>query len=668
MKSVDELCINTIRFLSVDQVEKANSGHPGLPLGAATMAYVIWDRFLRHSPKHPEWYNRDRFLLSAGHGSALLYSLLHLYGFDVSLDDLKNFRQWESKTPGHPEYGLTPGVEATTGPLGQGFAMGVGMAIAERYHAAMFNLPAEEYAHPIIDHFTYAIVSDGDLMEGIASEAASLAGHLKLAKLIYLYDDNGITIEGSTDLAFSEDVTQRFGSYGWHVQLVEDGNDVEAIDAAIRNAQLDHERPSLIRVKTHIGYGSPKQDSAKAHGEPMGAEAMAALRKNLGWSEETFQVPDEVRRHCEKALDRGQQMEDVWLDNAHLYVDKYPERGEVLKNVVNGTLPEGWTDALPVFAKDDKAIATRAASGKVINALASVLPNLIGGSADLSPSNKTHIDDADAFNGADNPGGRNFHFGVREHAMGGIINGMSLHGGIYPYGSTFLIFSDYMRPSIRLSALMVTPSIWVYTHDSIGVGEDGPTHQPIEHLMSLRAIPNLTVIRPADANETAAAWKIAIEGKNGPVLLALTRQGLPNIDPALGVAEGVARGAWTVDEADGGSPDVVLIGTGSEVALVREARKVLADRGVKARVVSMPSWELFDAQPEDYRSEVLPAGVPKLAVEAGSSRGWRDYVGEKGDIIGLDRFGASAPGKTVFEKLGFGVDNVVGRAQALLGK
>ena len=668
MKSVDEQCINTIRFLSVDQVEAAKSGHPGMPLGAAPMAYVLWDRFLRHNPKNPTWYNRDRFILSAGHGSALLYSLLHLYGFDLSLEELKNFRQWGSKTPGHPEFGHTPGVEATTGPLGQGFAMGVGMAIAERYHAAMFNLPREEYAHPVIDHYTYAIVSDGDLMEGIASEAASMAGHLQLAKLIYLYDDNSITIDGGTDLAFTEDVTKRFESYGWQVQTVADGNDLEAIDEAIRKAQMEHEKPSLIRVKTHIGYGSPKQDSEDSHGAALGAEAMAATRKNLGWTDETFFVPEEVKAHCEKAIERGRQLEDVWLDNAHLYVDKYPERGEVLKNVVNGTMPEAWTDALPVFSPEDKGIATRAASGKVINALAPVLPNLIGGSADLAGSNNTYIKDAPVFNGANEPGGRNFHFGVREHAMGGAVNGMALHGGIYAYGGTFLIFSDYMRPSVRLSALMGTPSIWVWTHDSIGLGEDGPTHQPVEHLASLRAMPNLVVMRPADANETAAAWRVAIERKDGPVALILTRQGLPIIDPALGVAEGVAKGAYVLEEADGGKTDMVLVATGSEVKLVRDARAALKDKGINARVVSMPSWELFDAQDEAYRRSVLPADTPILAVEAGATQGWREYVGANGDIIGLDRFGTSAPGGTAMAELGFNVANVVARAQKLTGK
>jgi transketolase len=633
-----------------------------MPLGAASMAYVLWDRFLKHNPRNPQWFNRDRFILSAGHGSMLLYSLLHLYGYDVSLDDLKNFRQWDSKTPGHPEYGHTPGVEVTTGPLGQGFAMGVGMAVAEAFVAATFN---PQDAPAIIDHHTYAIVSDGDLMEGVASEAASLAGHLKLGKLILLYDDNHISIDGNTDLTFSESVLARFGSYGWHVESVADGNDLDAIEAAIRQAQEETERPSIIGVRTNIGFGSPKQDSETSHGEALGEKAVVATKKKLGWPQEsTFHVPKEAKKHFAQAIARGEQIEQGWEDQFAIYADKHPERAAELRDAIHGQLPSTWEGTIPEFKESDGPMATRKASGVVLNSLAPHLPTLIGGSADLSGSNQTFLKGHEPFS-AEHRDGRNFHFGVREHAMGAIVNGMAIHGGVIPYGGTFLIFSDYMRASIRLAALQQADSIFVFTHDSVGLGEDGPTHQPVEHLVSLRALPGLTVIRPADANETAAAWKVAIAGR-GPVALALTRQGLPVLDGPT--ADGVPKGAYILKEARAAKPAVVLIASGSEVALVLEAQAALADQGVDARVVSMPSWELFDEQGDDYRQQVLPAGVPKLAVEAGSPLGWRDYVGDKGAIIGLNRFGASAPGGVVMEKLGFTVDRVVEEALKLCGK
>ncbi len=558
MSKLDDMCVNTIRFLSVDGVEAANAGHPGLPMGAAAMAYVVWDRFLKHNPKNPAWADRDRFVLSAGHGSMLLYSLLHLTGYDLPLDELKRFRQWDSLTPGHPEYGLTPGVETTTGPLGQGFGNGAGMAIAEEFLAAHFGAD-------IVDHYTYAIVSDGDLMEGVASEAASLAGHLGLSKLIYLYDDNRISIEGSTDLAFTEDVTARFESYGWQVLMVEDGNDLDAIEAAIRQAQADTERPSLIRVRTHIGFGSPKQDTAGAHGEPLGEEAATAAKQNLGWPlEPTFLVPDEVAEHMSAAIDRGAQAEAAWQERLDAARATDADKVSLFEQIMAGELPDGWQDAIPTFDADG-ADATRNASGKVINALAPVMPNLLGGSADLAPSTKTMIDGDGAF-GIDGPGARNFHFGVREHGMGAIVNGMALHGGLIPYGATFMVFSDYMRGSVRLSAIMQCKSIWVFTHDSIGVGEDGPTHQPIEHVMALRTIPNLMVLRPADSNETAMAWKMALQYR-GPSVLALTRQKLPNLGMDEYPVADAVKGAYVLSDAD--NAQVVLIGTGSEVALAR---------------------------------------------------------------------------------------------------
>ncbi len=669
MNDLDQLCVNTLRFLSVDAVEQAKSGHPGLPLGAAPIAYVLWDRFLRHNPRDPAWFNRDRFILSAGHGSALLYSLLHVTGYDLPLQQLQRFRQWGSMTPGHPEHGDTPGVEATTGPLGQGFGMGVGMAMAERFLADYFNMSPERAGQragfDLVDHYTYAIVSDGDLMEGVASEAASLAGRLGLGKLIYLYDDNDISIEGHTDLTFTEDVGRRFEAYGWQVSSVEDGNDLAAIEKAIRAAQGETESPSLIIVRTHIGYGSPKQDMAEAHGEPLGPEAAQETKKKLGWPlEPAFHIPDEALAHLREAVQRGAQLEAGWQERLDAYRQHYPDRAAEFDQVVRGELPEHWDADVPAFAPDDGPMATREASGKVMNGLARRLPTFIGGSADLAPSTKTLLEDYDEFISGGSAG-RNIRFGVREHAMGAIVNGMALHGGVIPYGATFLIFSDYMRPSLRLASMMRAHSIFVYTHDSIGLGEDGPTHQPVEHLMSLRAIPGLTLLRPADANETAAAWRVAIE-HDGPVALALTRQKLPVLDSARhGIAEGLTKGAYVLADAEAGAPDVILIATGSEVHLVLAAREELAARGVPARVVSMPSWELFDEQPANYREHVLPPAIPKLAVEAGVPRGWHDYVGDKGDVIGLQRFGASAPGDVVMEQLGFSVDHVVERALAL---
>jgi transketolase len=659
MGTLDELCVNTLRFLSVDQVEAAKSGHPGLPLGAAPMAYVLWDRFLKNNPKNPSWFNRDRFILSAGHGSALQYALLHLYGYDLSLDELKRFRQWGSKTPGHPEYGEVPGVEATTGPLGQGFAMGVGMAIAEAHLAAVFNRPG----FPVVDHYTYAIVSDGDLMEGVSSEAASLAGHLGLGKLVYLYDDNRISIEGSTSLTFTEEVATRFVACGWQVLRVEDGNDLTEIEDAIAEARSDLAHPSLVIVRTHIGYGSPRQDTSKAHGEPLGAEDARATKERLGWPvEPPFFVPDEARAHGARRIAEGAAWEEVWNTLMSAYRKAHPDTAAAFDAAVRGELAEGWESKVPSFQPGDGPLATRAASGKVLNALAPVIPSLLGGSADLAPSNNTVLKGLADFS-SENPAGRNFHFGVREFAMAAACNGMALHGGLLPYAGTFLIFSDYCKAALRLAALMKAHVIYVFTHDSIGVGEDGPTHQPIEQLLSLRSIPGFTVLRPADANETAAAWTVALARK-GPVALALTRQTLPVLDPAAhGIAQGVPRGAYVLDESPGRSPDVVLVATGSEVSLALEARAKLAQEGIEARVVSMPSWELFDEQDAVYRASVLVPGVPKLAIEAGTTRGWRDYADA---VLGIGHFGASAPGKVLFEKFGFTAERVAEAAKALL--
>ena len=657
--------INTIRTLSMDAVQAANSGHPGAPMGAAPIGYVLWTRHLRHNPADPAWPDRDRFVLSAGHASMLLYSLLYLTGYDLPLDEIRNFRQWGSKTPGHPEYGLTPGVETTTGPLGSGVANAVGMAIAERMLAARFN----REGHTIVDHRTYALVSDGDLMEGIASEASSLAGTLGLGKLTFLYDDNEISIEGSTDLAFQEDVGERFRAYGWHVQHV-DGDDLEAIDAALCAAQADEDRPSIIVAATEIAHGSPnKAGTAASHGAALGEDEVRLTKDVYGWpSEPAFHVPEEALAEFRVALEQGAARQDAWQERFDAYERAFPDEATEWRRGVAGDLPEGWEAHLPAFSAADGAMATRAASGKVLNALASVIPNLAGGSGDLAPSNNTLLSGYDDFaKGA--PDGRNIRFGVREHAMGGIVNGMAVHGGLIPYGGTFLAFSDWMRGAIRLGAIMGCHSIYVFTHDSIGVGEDGPTHQPIEQLLALRAIPGLTVLRPADANETAAAWKVALERRNGPTLLALTRQGVPVIDDGERVREGVPRGAYVLDDASGGNPDLILIATGSEVSLAREVASNLTAQDIAVRVVSMPSWELFAGQPQSYRDEVLPPAVTtRLAIEAGTSIGWERYVGDAGEVVGIDRFGASAPGKVMMERYGFTAEAIAERAAALVAR
>ncbi len=665
-KSLDELCINTIRFLAVDAVQQANSGHPGMPMGAAPMAYVLWTKFMHHSPRNPGWPDRDRFVLSAGHGSMLIYSLLHLCGYDLSLNDLKNFRQWQSKTPGHPEYGDTPGVETTTGPLGQGFANGVGMAIAERHLAARYNRPG----HEIVDHFTYGIVSDGDLMEGISHEAASLAGHLKLGKLIYLYDDNKICIEGKCDLAFTDDTLKRFDAYGWHVQQVADGNDIDAIASALEAARQETGRPSLIAVRTFIGFGSPnRQDTAKAHGEPLGEDERKLTKENLGWPlEPTFLIPDEVLAHFRESVARGLEQEQSWTTSFRSYLDSYPEEGALYEKQLKGELPPGWDKDIPEFPADSKGKATRVTSGVVLNAIAKNVPALMGGSADLAPSNKTLIDNENSFQ-AGSYDQRNIHFGVREFGMTAVLNGMALHGGLIPYGGTFLIFSDYMRPAIRLACLMKQHVIYVLTHDSIGLGEDGPTHQPVEHLASLRAMPNLTVLRPADANETAEAWRYAVKSNRGPTVLALTRQSLPTLDRSgLGAAELLHRGGYVLKDVDG-RPDALILASGSEVKLALAAAETLAKKGSAARVISMPSWELFDAQPDDYKNSVLPENVSaRVAIEAGATQGWHKYVGINGTVIGLDHFGASAPMHDLFTNFGITAESVVQAVQALINR
>jgi transketolase len=666
MSQIDQLCINTIRMLAADGVEKAKSGHPGMPMGAAPMAYVLWTRFLRHNPRNPNWPNRDRFVLSAGHGSMLLYSLLHLTGYDLPLEELMQFRQWGSKTPGHPEHGLTPGVEATTGPLGQGAANAVGMAMAERYLANRFDRDG----HRIVDHYTYAIVSDGDLMEGISHETASLAGHLRLGRLIYLYDDNHISIEGSTAIAYTEDRLARFASYGWHVQQVEDGNDLSAIEAAITSARDETERPSFIAVRTHIGYGSPhKQDTAAAHGEPLGAEEVKLTKAKLEWPQEPdFYIPPEVLNHFRQAVERGREFEAVWQATLRTYESSYPDLARDWQRCTAGRLPDGWEKDLPVFSPDAKGLATRVTSGKVLNAVAPAISNLIGGSADLAPSTKTLIDGEADFQ-PETYQGRNLHFGVREHAMGGILNGMALHGGLIPYGATFLVFSDYMRPSIRLAALTKLKTIYVFTHDSIGLGEDGPTHQPIEHLAALRSIPNLIVIRPCDANETVEAWRVALNHSAGPVALVLTRQNLPTLDRSrMASAAGLLRGGYILKEDTAESPDVILIASGSEVHLALEASRRLEEKDLAVRLVSMASWELFNAQPLTYRQQVLPPTVKtRIAIEAGSPQGWEKFVGDAGRIIGLDHFGASAPYQLLFEKFGLTASRIVEEALKLIG-
>src|SRR5438067_2945321 len=670
---LDQLCINTIRALTLDAVQKANSGHPGLPLGAAPMAYVLWTKFMSYNPRNPKWENRDRFLLSAGHGCMLLYSLLHLTGYDLSLDEIKEFRQWGSKTPGHPENVLTPGVEITTGPLGQGFANGVGMAMGAAHLAAKFNQKEFE----LIDHYIYAIVSDGDLMEGVASEAASLAGHLKLGKLIYLYDDNKVTIEGFTDLAFSENVPRRFESYGWHTSTVEDGNDTAAIEAAIRDAQSVGDKPSLIAVKTIIGYSMPTAGTRKAHSDAPGEDAVREAKRHLGWPEDKqFYIPDEALAHFREAIDRGANYEREWDELVAKYEEKHSDLGKLWRSTMSGELPEDWEKHLPAF-DDAEAIATRVASGKVINALAPHMPMLIGGSADLGVSNNTDIKDGGSFE-AGTYDGRIIHFGVREHAMGATLTGMALNGGLIPYGGTFMTFSDYMRPAIRLACLSEVQVIYVFTHDSVGLGEDGPTHQPIEHLAALRAIPHLFVVRPADVHEVREAWRLAILRRNAPTALALTRQKVPLIDrKKFASAEGLRRGAYILAEAENvrtptsrGSdrvdPRLILIATGSEVGLALEAREQLQKDGVPTRVVSMPCIELFEDQSQDYRDKVLPPSITaRLSIEAGVRQGWDRWVGAKGDVICLDRFGASASGDVALKNLGFNIENVLTHARAL---
>lgn len=707
-KDLDLLCINTIRTLAMDAVEKANSGHPGAPMGMAPMAYALWTKYLKHNPQDPLWPDRDRFLLSAGHASMLLYSLLHLTGYDLSLEDLKQFRQWGSRTPGHPEYRHTPGVETTTGPLGQGFANGVGMAIAERMLADRFNRDGFN----VVDHYTYGICSDGDLMEGISSEAASLAGHLSLGKLVYLYDSNHITIDGSTDLAFTEDVGRRFEAYGWHVQHVDDGNDLDALSAAIEAGRTDP-RPSLIAVSTHIGYGAPnKQDTAAAHGAPLGPDEVRAAKEALGWNPEaTFLIPSQALNKYREAIRSGRAAQEQWKRMMQEYEAAYPKEAAEFHRGQDRRLPEDWDAELPDFKPDDGPMATRKASGKAINGLAGRIPELVGGSADLAESNLTDIVDGGELSAKEV--GRNIHFGVREHAMGGALNGMAIHGGIRPFGGTFLIFSDYMRGSIRLASLMRAPVIYVFTHDSVGLGEDGPTHEPVEHLASLRAMPSLIVIRPADATETVEAWRTALAltegrpvgdlpetGKNssggdkplisedlpdvsqssalpssepgdemvaGPVALCLTRQNLPVFDRSkVGPASGLSKGAYVLSDSDG-RPDVILIASGSEVSVAVEAARQLADEGVAARVVSMPSWELFERQPETYRNDVLPPGIKaRVSVEAAASLGWERWIGDLGEAVALDHFGASAPGAKILDEFGFNPENVAAAARRVL--
>jgi transketolase len=665
-RHLDDLCVNAVRVLAMDAVQAANSGHPGAPMGLAPAAYVLWTRHLRHNPADPAWPGRDRFVLSAGHASMLLYSVLYLTGYDVSLDDLKAFRQWESRTPGHPEFGQTPGVETTTGPLGQGFANAVGMAMAEAHLAARFSGPGED----VVGHRVYFVASDGDMMEGISHEAASLAGHLRLGKLIGIYDDNHITIDGPTTLAFSDDVGARFAAYGWHVVRVDDGNDLAALDAALTAARAEGDRPSLVIVRTHIGYGSPnKQDTADAHGAPLGAEEVLLTKARLAWpAEGPFEVPDEALDEWRKARQRGEAMELVWQQRYDAYRAAYPEAAAELGRRLEGTLPAGWTDLLPVFPAGDGALATRAASGKVLNALAPTITELIGGSADLTPSNNTLIKGAGDFSASDRAA-RNLRFGVREHAMAGILNGMALHGGVLPYAGTFLIFSDYMRPAIRLAAMMRRHVIYVFTHDSIGLGEDGPTHQPIEMLASLRAVPGLVVLRPADANEVSWAWRVAIERGDGPVALALTRQNLPILDRSqLGAADGVTRGGYVLYEPAKGAPAAVILATGSEVHLALDAARALAAEGRHVRVVSMPSIELFAAQPAAYRDAVLPPAVRvRVAVEAAHPQPWWRWVGDAGDVVGLDHFGASAPYQRLYQEFGITADAVADRVRARLG-
>ena len=679
-QTLENLCINTIRILSADAVQNANSGHPGMPMGAAAMAFTLWTKFLRHNPKDPQWFDRDRFVLSAGHGSMLLYSLLHLTGYDLPLDELKRFRQWESKTPGHPERGHTVGVEVSTGPLGQGFSNGVGMAIAEAWLAARYNRPG----HDIVNHYTYAICSDGDLMEGVTQEAASLAGHLRLGKLIYLYDQNRISLAGGTDLVFTEDVALRFEAYGWHTRTVLDGNDTEDVARAIEEAQQETRRPSLILSHTHIGYGSPKKhDNFSSHGSPLGEDELQATKKALGWATmDKFYLPQEAVDYFRQAIGNGARVQQDWQSRLDAYKKEFPNEAAEFERIMSGKLPENWAADLPRWKPTDKPLATRASGGEVLNALAKNIPNIIGGSADLNPSTNTALKEMGDFQPPESSAsgvlgavggvwgyaGRNVAFGVREHAMGAAVNGMAAHGGVLPFSATFLIFSDYMKPSIRLGALSRLKAFYVFTHDSVGVGEDGPTHEPVEHLAGLRAIPGLTVIRPADGNEVAEAWAFAVQ-HDGPTLFALTRQNVPHLDRSNAREPGVDKGAYILSEADGGTPDVILIGTGSEVSLCVKAQEQLKARGVKARVVSMPSWNLFAKQNEAYRERVLPKAIKKrVTVEASSPFGWERWAGDEGTIIGIDRYGASAPGEEILKHLGFTEENVTSAALRLLGR
>ncbi len=680
-QTLEELCINTIRFLSADAVQNANSGHPGMPMGAAAMAYALWTKYLKFNPKDPNWFDRDRFVLSAGHGSMLLYSLLHLTGYDLSLDELKRFRQWGSKTPGHPERGHTVGVEVATGPLGQGFGNAVGMAIAEAWLAATFNRPG----HEIIDHYTYGICGDGDLMEGVSQEAASLAGHLQLGKLIFLYDDNHISLAGQTSLCFTEDVAKRFEAYGWHTHHVKDGNDIDDVAKAIERAQRETKKPSLILVHTHIGYGSPhKQDSFEAHGNPLGEDELLASKKALGWgSTEKFWLPDDAVKFFRQVGERGGKTQAEWQKKFDAYKQDFPKEAAQLEQMISGKLPENWSVDLPKWKTEDKPIATRAAGGQALNALAKHIPNIIGGSADLNPSTNTALKGMGDFQPPESVGpaaqgavggvwgyaGHNVAFGVREHAMGAAVNGMAAHGGTLPFSATFLVFSDYMKPSVRLGALSQLKVFYVFTHDSVAVGEDGPTHEPIEQVAGLRAIPGLNVMRPADANETAESWAVAIQ-HNGPTLFALTRQNVPHLDRSKAKNADVSKGAYILSEPDGGSPEVLLIGTGSEVHLcMRAAEKLQQDYGVKARVVSMPSWYLFQQQDEVYRETVLPkASKKRVTVEAGSPYGWERWAGDEGIIIGLDHYGASAPGAEIMKHFGFTAEHVTSAALRLLGR
>lgn len=664
-KNIDLLSINTIRTLSMDAVQKANSGHPGMPMGCAPIAYALYSKVMKHNPANPGWYNRDRFILSAGHGSMLLYSILHLCGYEVSMDELKNFRQWNSITPGHPEFGHTPGVETTTGPLGQGFANSVGMAIAQEYLASLFNKDDIK----ILDHFIYGICSDGDLMEGVSHEAASLAGHLKLGKIIFFYDDNGITIDGKTELSFSDDTKKRFEAYNWQVLNVNDVNDLDQIMKAVKAAQSEISKPTLIITKTHIGYGSPnKQDSASAHGSPLGEEEVKLSKKNLGWPEDKFFfVPDEVYAHFKGVKKCGSEAEEIWQKKFEEYKSKYPEDAKLFLQMMNREIGDEWLKHLPSFTNYDEKVATRSASGKVLNAIADFLPGLIGGSADLAPSNDTYLKRFKAFSPSDHSG-RNFHFGIREHAMGSVLNGMAMYGGVIPYGGTFLIFSDYLRPTIRLAALSKVKPIFIFTHDSIGLGEDGPTHQPVEHLAALRSIPNTLVLRPADANETVEAWKTALNHKGGPVCIILTRQKLSVINrEKYSSSEGFQKGAYILKDV--ANPQLIMIASGSEVELAIKSAEKLEEEKIAVRVVSFPGWELFEAQTDEYKESVLPKSVrARVAIEAGIKLGWEKYVGDAGEVISIEKFGASAPDKILFEQYGFTVDNVISTSRRALSK